>query len=243
MIETTNYLFKTNYGFKIIIIYLAGILAVRDMSIMLIILIFSQITKHRNSIKSKEIYRELNEKYTPAMASYLIDISVEEGKDILATILDLNVRKYLTYLKDDNNELKIKFENKNIDNLYIHEKYIINQIKNNELINPKEFSNRVKEDCIKEGLIKEKDNNIFDIIILSTFILSPVIGLIFGKAELGSFLFIICIIMILLRAGMDFDRTKKGKKASLKYKGLKNYLKEYTLVKTRDVEYINILDN
>ena len=48
--------------------------------------------------------------------------------------------------------------------------------------------------------------------------------------------------IIIWRLLKDYTKTKKGREIATEYRGLKEYLKEYTLVKTRDVKYINILD-
>lgn len=201
------------------------------------ILIF--IIKKKNTIKSDELYRDIDEKYTPAIASYLIDYSVEDNKDILATILDLNVRNYLEI--ENNNGFIITIRNKELNNMFLHEKYIINQIKNNELIKIETFKRKIEEDCINEKLIKKNGLNILDaIVLIGTFTIPVFMGL-FDFWHLIPFLLWISCIIYNIKISVN-KRTILGKEIAAKFKGLKNYLKEYTLVKTRDIEYINILD-
>ena len=210
-----------------------------------IIYVFFVGIKNKSEIPSKDIYRDFEEKYTPAMASFLIDRLAEKNKDILATILDLNVRGYISIKKDE--EFEITVENKNIDNLFLHEKYVINQIKEKSYVNLNKFVKIVEEDCKKEGLLKEKEVKKIEIVYVLMFIICMVILqkpfhsnsdlMIKAITFIGAiFSFIMMVSRIML------SRTQKGKEAAIKFKGFKNYLKEYTLVKTRDVEYINVLD-
>ena len=55
---------------------------------------------------------------------------------------------------------------------------------------------------------------------------------------------IIAFIMtfVILSAIKRHIRTNKGKELALKFKGLKNFLKDYTLLSERDINYINISD-
>ena len=41
----------------------------------------------------------------------------------------------------------------------------------------------------------------------------------------------------------EFIRTRKGKEVAIMLKGLKNYIKEYTLIKDKEIEYIQILED
>ena len=47
---------------------------------------------------------------------------------------------------------------------------------------------------------------------------------------------------VILSAIKRHIRTSKGNEVALKFKGLKNFLKDYTLLSERDINYINISD-
>ena len=210
-----------------------------------IVYITNRINYKRKEISYTENYREIEDKYTPAIASFMIDKTAEKNKDVLATILDLNVRGYLTIKTDK--EFIISIEDKNTDNLFLHEKYVIEQIKENKRIDLNRFVKLVEGDCKKEGLVKEREAKRIDIIYVIVFITCMII---LNKPIYTTSDFIIKIIIFIgaafsftmMVSKMIFSRTQKGREIAIKYKGLKNYLKEYTLVKTRDIEYVNILD-
>lgn len=139
-------------------------------------------------------------------------------------------------------------ENKNTDNLYLHEKYIIDQIKENKHIYIYEFIEAVKEDCKNEGLLKERKAQKIDLIYILILITCIIIFLntpvyTDSALKIKALAFIGGIFSFsMIKFKLLPYRTRKGKEVAIKFKGLKNYLKEYTLVKTRDIEYVNTLD-
>ena len=72
-------------------------------------------------------YRELPNTYGIGINSILMDLTIENQKDLLAVILDLCAKKYLQLTKVDNKYvIKILKED---DNLLLNEKYVINYLK------------------------------------------------------------------------------------------------------------------
>lgn len=79
-------------------------------------------------------YRELPNNYGIGVTSLLFDSKIENYKDIIAVILDLCAKKYLSLIKE-NDKYYIKVL-KNVDNeLLINEKYILNLIISNNIKN------------------------------------------------------------------------------------------------------------
>lgn len=114
--------------------------------------------KHRKDklekidFKNDDYYRDILPKYSPAVLSYLDDFKINK-KDVVATLLMLELKG------------KIKIEQENIillndstDALEGNELYILNKVKEKTLkdINLLEYSNIVKKDALKKGLLQEK---------------------------------------------------------------------------------------
>ncbi len=77
-------------------------------------------------------YRELPNNYGIGIITLLVDSTLENEKDIVAVILDLCAKKYLSLVKN-NDKYIIKVLKPVDDNLFVNEKYILNLIINNDL--------------------------------------------------------------------------------------------------------------
>lgn len=96
-----------------------------------------EICKERKYIKNTNpyiYYRELPNNYGIGVNSLLIDSSIENHKDIIAVILDLCARNYLSLVKQ-NDKYLIKILKDVDNNLLTNEEYILNLIKNNNIKN------------------------------------------------------------------------------------------------------------
>lgn len=225
-------------GFTIISIIPAGL-----------IYIITNAYKKKNEVNSEDYYRDIESKYTPAIASLLLDYKIEGNESLLATVLDLHVKKYLNIYKKDK-KLEIEVINENTQNLYLHEKYIINCLKQNELIEVIKFQNKVEEDCIDSELVNRKELRpywfkLIKIIFIINIVL--VIALSIFPNSIVKNVFAISVIinvlmLVILSAIKRHIRTTKGEEIALKFKQLKNFLKDYTLLSERDINYINISD-
>lgn len=187
-------------------------------------------------------FRDINQKYTPAIASYILDDNVEDSKDILATILYLATKKYLN-LDIENEIINIEITSKSNENLFQHEQYLINCIKEDKKIQAREFYRYVNEDCEKVNLIKIKKE--FDekekIILLVGILIWAISGTVLGQI-LWIYGILVTILFFWLLAFITsrLDKTKEGKIYAKEIKGLKHYLKDYTLIKEKEVNYIEI---
>lgn len=226
-------------------VYVIGII----LAIILFIYLITNTIKKKNEVHSKDYYRDIENNYTPAIASLLLDYKIEGNEAVLATILDLHVKKYLSISEKDK-KLEIEVINEDTENLYLHEKYIIECLKKKELIEVMKFQDKVEEDCVNNKLVNKKRLNScwFNVIKFEFIIGIILVGLadIFSKSWCKTALIIdIAIIIItfaILSAIKRHIRTSKGEELALKFKGLKNFLKDYTLLSERDINYINISD-
>lgn len=98
-------------------------------------------------------YRELPNNFGIGVTSLLIDSTIENYKDIVAVILDLCAKKYITLIKQDDKYI-IKILKNIDDNLLNNEKYILSLILNNDIknVNYQEWYNYCMEDGMDLGL-------------------------------------------------------------------------------------------
>lgn len=226
------------------------------LGILFLIYIVTNLKKSENEIKSKDYYRDINPKITPAIGALVVDKYLEKNEAILATILDLNVRKYID-IKKENDKLEINILNKNIDSLYLHEKYVIESIKSNSIIELVKFKELVEKDCVEEKLFEE--NNKPKIFVIIIFLLLLLTAIIFGiisqynvinkvlyatiaKYSIIGLIIFVVILRISIGQTSDYNLTEEGKKVAKENKELKNFLKDYTLLKERDINYLMLAD-
>lgn len=144
-------------------------------------------------------YRELPNNYGIGVTSLLFDSKIENYKDIIAVILDLCAKKYLSLIKE-NDKYYIKIL-KDIDNkLLSNEKYILSLVISHNIknINYSEwynyclqdgsdlglyYHNDNKKEVIKDGLVTKKETNNLKKIHRNISL--------FG----GLFIFVVCLIM------------------------------------------------
>ncbi len=173
-------------------------------------------------------YRELPNNYGIGVTSLLFDSVIENYKDIIAVILDLCAKKYLSLVKKDNKyEVRVL---KGVDsNLLDNEKYILELVISNNIanINYKEwysycledgkklglyYHKEIKEDHPKGGLVTKEDlNNLRKrhvktarTIAIIVFALSILFGAFFIGLAIGLLAFLISYIVPFY---LDFLRT------------------------------------
>lgn len=209
-----------------------------------------KINNKRNEKKTDLYYRDIEKKYTPAIISYIFNMNIEERATILSSILDLHVKKYLN-IEKVNNKYCINVIKNDTKKLFFHERYIIACLSNSKLIEFTKFSELVEFDCKKELLIKDKESIVIPLIMLIVFITS-IISVMFlainniystePQLILTTFLLPGAIIYILFKIHNPYKRTLKGESLAKKAKGLKNFLKDYTLINEKDIDYTKITD-
>lgn len=108
--------------------------------------------KYEKKVSSKYL-RELPDYLTPALVSFIQDESIEYNKDVLAALLKLINDGYL---KIENN--KIVNTNKDYSNLYEHEKYLCDAIKNRTDVKFSEFKDNLIIDATNLELVTKASN-------------------------------------------------------------------------------------
>ena len=221
--------------------------------------------------KNDHYYRDIIQNYSPATLSYIDNFSLEE-KDVIATLISLE-RKNKIIIKDeieliDDNTINlsanetyilenIKNNNLNHINMLIFESKVIQDcLKSNLLDEKKEKKKQLKLKILSHIFI-------YIGIIITFYLLLPyvynnffveneIIALIF--MPLPFILFFIMIIYpfvvftyIKSYRAMDivnpYVRSKSGEEINLKLEGLKNYIKDFSVLKERDKKEIPLWED
>lgn len=129
--------------------------------------------------KYKDYYRDIIRQYSPAVLSYIDDFEVNSNKDIISTLLNLKLKKYINI-----NETDIQILENDQNNLDETERYILNNKGNYNMIT---FKDLVIKDAIKNGLIKEQKDIIKKIkrkamLLIVMFVLLQVLFSVLPKA-------------------------------------------------------------
>lgn len=140
---------------------------INDIAILLLIpllvsLIRLIITYIRDIIENNKLdegyYRDIIKQLTPVELSYIDDYNIELKKDIMATLLELQLKKKIQFV-----DREIVVLDKTEDNLTLHEKYVLKKLTTRTFLPEKEvFINEFK-DALLEDLCNSKilntDNN------------------------------------------------------------------------------------
>ena len=244
--------------FYITIIYIGGRTAYKK---------YSKDKLEKIDFKNENYYRDIINKYSPAVLSYIDDFQLEE-KDIVATIMSLKLKKKLSI----ENEIKVINDNEN--NLDENEKYIFKHLKNNTYknINMIQFEKMVIKDCLNYKLLKEKNDIkkkilkkvIFIIciyiLIFVSFFNFPYLYSKFDENIAIIFLLIMCILFLsiiifpfaaiihirtyyLMNANNPYIRNKVAKNINTKLEGLRNYIKDFSKLDERQYNEIELWED
>lgn len=220
--------------------------------IFLLVYFIIRIKKSRDTVKSKTYIRELPKDFPPAIVSLLLDLKTEITTDYTATIAYLICKKYIEL--DDNN---VKIINNNTSILQEHERYVFNCITKTEKFENNKFKDLIIEDAKKMNLLKEGKKKIhflrnFCICIIVYFItgfwsksipqgniLNTILFCLSVLAALSSFgVIIVSIYLSSIRKYEEIYRTRLGEEEAIKWKGLKNFFSNYTLISDKSLKDI-----
>lgn len=214
--------------------------------------------------KDKEYYREILEKYTPAELSYIDDFKVDYKREIVSTIMNLELKRIIE-IKND----KIEIINSNKENLRKTEKYILENIIDGKVKigNSGYIELYAQREALEDGLIKENTKEeikkrIIKMILKWGLALILVIGIFiitsyFYRSQSNEFIQIITLITIILFWGLimlvpiflivysimqynSYSRTENGENVNKKLEGLKLYIENYSLLKEKDKQFLQI---
>lgn len=215
-------------------------------------------------INNKDLHRDIINKYPPAIYSFLYNKKIESYTDYTATILSLECKKYLK-VNDDGYDITVL--NNDVEGLLEHEKYVMNCIMRNDKFKMADFNKIIILDllqldliCIKENKkISFLDNKYVQVLlpVLSVLVLIFLVvthldimtsiffyGFILGAITyLGFIIFSMSSIIINDGDNTKYNLTKKGKDVRKNIFGLKRFLREYTLINEREIEYKELFEN
>ena len=194
----------------------------------------------------KNIAREVSDEYSPAICSFLYNKKIESYSDYTATILYLESKNYIKIIKE-NDDYSIKILNDNIEDLSEHEKYAFECITKKYKFSTYMLEHYIIKDAINLGLTEQK------IFTSKHLFLSDILGLILFIIALalipllkeGTTLIMFLALIISARAKDNKKEilTDKGKEVRDQVMGLKSFIREYTLLKERSIEYKELFGN
>lgn len=227
-----------------------------------ILIIFSKILFTGRTVINfdKEYIRDLPQHCSPAISSLIYDLKIDVYKDYTATILYLCVKKYLNLVKyKDTYKIELVKESRP-SYLGRCEKYILDIFENKTQFDENQFKKElIREAQEKELITNRKYSKITKIIFILLLIISSLI-ITYNVSKIV-FTILISILGSMIYVGYflvkangenqitldfvdtEYFRTKKGKDMALFLNKLKRYIKEYTLISDKKLDYIQILEN
>lgn len=180
--------------------------------------------KGTKKIENKDIIyqRDLSDDYNSAIASYIIDGTIETKQDYKAVLIELEV---MGKICKKNEKYIVKDGFKNIkEKLLLNQEIVLNQI-NEGRLDLKEFKKAIMEDAKKLGYIKFNKRLIFILTMLTIVFPATV--------------FLILYIIIVAKPYLNI-LTEKGKKEKDKIIKLKNYLTNFSNMEDIETSENNI---
>ncbi len=215
----------------------------------------SKLRRKRETIANEEYVRELPDYFPPAIASFLLDLSLETT-DYTATVAYLMSKGYIE-LEGEEAILR----NDSILKLSQHERYVLQAVLKNVKFNYEDFNKYVIEDAEKMGYIKKGARsthflrNFFcDLAIcFTTMMIADSVKITFIKTILeiigfvtgiGMFVIIGYTIYLLSKyTNESYHRTEIGEAEAKKWTGVKNYLHDYTMISERELKDTVLFDD
>lgn len=225
-----------------------------------LVYLYNALTIKRNTVNTKDFYRELPNTYSPAIASAVLDLNTEITTDYPATISYLCTKKYIE-MHEENDNIYFSIINDNTYGLNEHEQYVFDCLFKGKTFTNDVFKSKVKKDAIKLGLIEEGRRKVhffrnFFISIFVCFLLSAISGTVPENTFIynllnfifllsGLSIFAVIFGSIFLSAkyqNENYHRTSKGNKDAKKWSAFKHFLHEYTLISEKELNYTEILE-
>ena len=225
--------------------------------------------------KDKDYYRDILKNYSPAELSYVDDFEINIKREVVATLLKLELKK-----KIEINENEILVLDSNLIDFKKSEKYILIQVNNGKvnLVNGQYFKNLIREEATEDelverntpisifrGLLRRHNKKIIYSIVMSiicmiasgimeysdfvenndTFLIIFIIIFAISMFYLAGTLFASFIggfVYLILKSTSD-HRTPKGEEVNKKIEGLKQYIKDYSMLDQSEREALEIWED
>lgn len=213
-------------------------------------------------IKNNDLYRDILNNFSPAVLSYIDNMSFNFETLVISTLLHLKQKKYISI--DNSTIIKLNYSN-NIK-LTNTEQYILDSISNGKIcVSKNTLQNNIIKDSLKENLIKADYNLrkkllkkflfftglyiLIAIIIISfsnykslfEMLLFWILLTILGTLPIGSIIYYFTYYN--KHMNNPLFRTNKGNELNKKLEGLKNYIREYSLLKEKNDESIELWED
>lgn len=215
----------------------------------------SKLRRKRETIANEEYVRELPDYFPPAIASFLLDLSLETT-DYTATVAYLMSKGYIELEGEE-----IILRKDSILNLSQHERYAFQAVLKNVKFNYEDFNKYIIADAEKMGYIKKGSrsthfvrNFCLDLVTCATCmmtseniddgILKTILESIGFVTGIGMFVIIAYSIFLLSKySNESYHRTELGEIEAKKWTGVKNYLKDYTMISQRELKDTALFDD
>ena len=211
-------------------------------------------------------YRDILEEYSPTTLSFILD-GLEIRKDFIASVIYL-INKGYFYLTQDKKIIRtdknckdlpkdLQFLCNNVnDMLYIGTTRIGEYMQMSEKMQSKSCSLRnewcklVEQEAIEKGLVNERPLGKFgkiSVILITTLILEAIYTFVIEKYGLLIFSIILANVIGIATVSASYEnkwvKTQKGYDIYTKVVGLKNYIKDYSLLTEKEIEEITIWED
>lgn len=207
-------------------------------------------------------FRDDLKKMSPSYISYILDFKIELEKDVAAHILKLYLDKYIKY---ENNKFIIT--SKSQEDLHESDKCLLDFVKNNfnDVTFLDRYQNQIKLELQEQGYITYFISKRDIISFFSGFAVS-FIGIttlsaassLSGNPLVKFIVFLLCLLFVLgifffpaiivakiiayVKYGLG-KRTKKGEELLEQIYGLKNFLKDFSIIKERKLEEVYLQEH
>ena len=201
--------------------------------------------------------RDLPRHCSPAICSLIYDLKIDVYKDYTATILYLCTKKYIELVKYGNT-YKFKLgKQKDFSGLNICERYVLDIVINKNKFDEFKFQQLIFKEAQERKLIVEKrciekiKKILFVVIAIILLVITARTNIILA-AVCSGILFSVIVSMLYkytyrLSEGYskekEYKRTEDGKKLAILFKRLKKYIKEYTLIKDKEIDHVQVLES
>ena len=201
---------------------------------------------------SKDLYRDILEKYSPVTLSYIDQMDYNPVVAVVAGLLGLENKKYIKL-----NDGTIEFLKEEDENMSMSEKYIYRRMKAGEkTIEAETLWNDIIYDGCESGLLEEHNSEMslktwgWSLILLfGLSIFADIIKAIMGEAGEGVGAFMVFAIWLFFclyityKYGKSGHRTKEAIEINTKLEGLKVFLREYSTLKDRESDEIALWED
>jgi len=197
--------------------------------------------------------RDLPKHCSPAISSLIYDLKIDVYKDYTATILYLCLKKFITLIKEGD-KYKLKLEGKkDCSNLGRCEKYVLDIVSGKNVFDENKFKQEIIKEAQEKELITDKkySKNLRIVVCLIVAIILLIITFNINKIVFSILFTILGAIGYVGGVGLqnyisvvdtEYRRTKDGKDIALLLKGLKRYINEYTLIRDKEIDHIQLLE-